>query len=657
MKRIRIIMLSFFIMMGSSLFLNQNSSDTIEPQSIDYNLAPISQAEPIIADHTIINTTRFDQIPESIINQTKDALHIAYGHTSHGSQVTEGMSPLSAFKEANGGTEGLYDWHDGPEAGSLDLDDYFMSGDLGHNGDLAWAASTRTYLDNSANSDVNVVMWSWCGGVSDNTEEGINIYLNEMNSLESEYPGVKFVYMTGHASSSGTGELGNTHIRNQQIRDYCVTNSKILFDFYDIECYDPDGNEYFTRNVTDGCYYDGDGDGSYDSTSNWATEWQDSHTQDVDWYSCGSAHSQPLNANMKAYAAWWMFCRIAGWDGSFSSSTEPSISDEIGGFIEYSSSVPSFTWDVTNFLPSQYEIFINDSGQGLNISSDASITYNFTGYSLGTYNITLKVFNSSGDWIQDDLSLTIQDMTAPILEQPLQNIIAGLDENPIPLAWDIFDLLGDYYILSLNSVVEVEAVWDGEDLSYSLTNPGIGEYNVSLFLNDTSGNSVIFSQILYISDSPQILSHENCSFEQGSENNFINWTCYDSNPAFYQFYVNSVSQGIFAWDGAEINFAFDGYAIGVYNLTLWVNDTEGNWDQETIFITVVAQTTTTTDSTTTTETSSTSDTSTTTSDLPPSSETSGGFLGISTNTLVGAGFGAGFLGVVVVMAVVIKKQR
>jgi len=35
----------------------------------------------------------------------------------------------------------------------------------------------------------------------------------------------------------------------------------------------------------------------------------------VDWYRCGSAHSQPLNANRKAYAAWWLWARLAGWNG------------------------------------------------------------------------------------------------------------------------------------------------------------------------------------------------------------------------------------------------------------------------------------------------------------------------------------------------------
>ncbi len=46
----------------------------------------------------------------------------------------------------------------------------------------------------------------------------------------------------------------------------------------------------------------------------------------TDWYSCSSAHSQPLNANRKAYAAWWLWARIAGWDGGSGADTDaPTI--------------------------------------------------------------------------------------------------------------------------------------------------------------------------------------------------------------------------------------------------------------------------------------------------------------------------------------------
>ena len=234
----------------------------------------------------------------------KQNLHIAYGHTSHGSQLTDGMTGLISFKGA------VYNWNNGGTGGALDLHDYAMSGDLGAPDRTTWAALTRTYL--ASNADVNVIIWSWCGEVSTATEADINTYLTLMSALENDFKNVKFVYMTGHLD--GTGLTGNLHLRNEQIRNYCKTNNKILFDFADIECYNPGGVYFGDKKPNDACDYDSNGDGSLDG--NWAIEWQNAHTQGIDWYTCSSAHSQPLNANQKAYAAWWLWARLAGWDGN-----------------------------------------------------------------------------------------------------------------------------------------------------------------------------------------------------------------------------------------------------------------------------------------------------------------------------------------------------
>ena len=131
-----------------------------------------------------------------------------------------------------------------------------------------------------------------------------------MNTLENEYPDINFVYMTGHLD--GGGEEGNLHLRNEQIRDYCNSNNKILYDFADIESYDPDGNYYMDKFVNDNCDYDSDGNGSLDK--NWAEDWQNNHTEGVDWFPCSAAHSKALNGNLKAYAVWWLWARLAGWN-------------------------------------------------------------------------------------------------------------------------------------------------------------------------------------------------------------------------------------------------------------------------------------------------------------------------------------------------------
>ena len=256
--------------------------------------------DDLIIDHT---TVKLASIPSDWIIVAKENLSIAYSHTSHGSQLTEGMSGLISFKGES------YAWNKGGANGALDLHDYAVNGDLGNPNRTAWASGTRTYL--AANPDVNVIIWSWCGQVSDASEADITTYLTLMNSLENDFPEVKFVYMTGHLD--GSGLTGNLHLRNEQIRDFCRKNKKILYDFADIESYNPDGTYFGDKIPNDACEYDTNGDGSRDG--NWATEWQSTHAQGVDWFNCSAAHTQPVNANQKAYAAWWLWARLAGWNG------------------------------------------------------------------------------------------------------------------------------------------------------------------------------------------------------------------------------------------------------------------------------------------------------------------------------------------------------
>jgi hypothetical protein len=282
-----------------------------------YIESPVSNAQTIIANHLCTDITK---IPSQWIDSARSKLHIAYGHTSHGSQVIDGMTGLVDF--ANGGGKGLslpnntFVWNNGGTGGALDLRDYAMGGDVGYYPD--WVNNTRNYLGvpnadgrGSNYPEVNVIIWSWCGQVSGKYANGtlVSEFLDPMNQLEQDYPNVNFVYMTGHLDH---GDDFNNKAANDSIRRYCNNESKILFDFSDIESYNPDGN-YF-QYADDACnYYSSQDD--YESDGNWAEEWRALHTENVDWYNCSSAHSDPLNANQKAYAIWWLWARLAGWDG------------------------------------------------------------------------------------------------------------------------------------------------------------------------------------------------------------------------------------------------------------------------------------------------------------------------------------------------------
>ncbi|MCD4750356.1 MAG: hypothetical protein K8R59_13375, partial [Thermoanaerobaculales bacterium] len=133
--------------------------------------------DAIIIDHTNADLA---SIPPEWINRAVEDLLIGYSHTSHGSQLVSGIDALAAW---NSDLEFPMSWW-GADPGVF-LNDYWANahtGDLGHNGDLAWRDATRTMLNRTGN-DRNVVIWSWCGGVSDNTVGGIQTYLDAMHQL------------------------------------------------------------------------------------------------------------------------------------------------------------------------------------------------------------------------------------------------------------------------------------------------------------------------------------------------------------------------------------------------------------------------------------------------------------------------------------------
>ncbi len=281
MRYLMLFLLVVALCMGQNC-IPQSTGDGDTDDDNGGNGPVIPDENAITADHSA--AAAFDDIPVATIQAVQSGYQIWYGHTSHGSQIVTGMDMLYA-------EDSQYAFNAG--AGSLALEER-GDVDLGQEGNLDWVDITRGVLDEPGNN-INVVMWSWCGGVSENTEAGIDAYLDAMNQLETDYADVTFIYMTGHLD--GTGPSENLYVRNNQIRNYCQTNGKILFDFADIESYDPDGTYY--PDGSDAC--------------EWCVNWCATHTCPT----CTECqHSECFNCYQKGRAFWWLMARISGWEGT-----------------------------------------------------------------------------------------------------------------------------------------------------------------------------------------------------------------------------------------------------------------------------------------------------------------------------------------------------
>ncbi len=263
-----------------------------------------AHAGGIVADHRAVQ--EYSRIPPVWLAKAK-ALAIHYGHTSHGSQIMSGLGVLQTINatyaiEVRSAWDNP-DWpppvpstalriFDGqPEFGEQPADDYVTP-------ELYWASAdglARTrYV--AGLGRYNASMWAFCGQMSEYGSAEINTYLQALNTLEGEFPSMRFIYQTGHTDGGSAQWTSNV----EQVRQYVREHNKVLFDFADIEMHDPAGVAHPT--MTDAC--------------EWCEDWCTAHPEDCDFEIDDCAHTHKLQCIQKAKAMWWLAARLAGWPGA-----------------------------------------------------------------------------------------------------------------------------------------------------------------------------------------------------------------------------------------------------------------------------------------------------------------------------------------------------
>jgi len=508
-------------------------------------------SKSIYADENVIlvnhESTELSAIPADWIDAVQLQAKWHYAHTSHGGQLLTGLNLIEASDTTYG----------------VDVGDSFLptTSDVlcVFNGqtsetyitpELYWATAsgmndTRGVL--SSNPSLNISMWSFCTQLESATADYVAAYLDSMESLEQEFPDVTFIYMTGNAQATGSSGF-NRYLRNEQIREFCMTHNKVLYDFADLDAWwlnDTTGVwEYSTYSYND----------------------IDVPVEHPHFNGSESGHTTLESCTQKGRAVWWMLAKIMGWEipgSSFEytvtidaeSNSVNDTANQLGAVLnatngydigldraeapippnEYLSLYfphPEWSHPLGNNFTSDMRPITNltDSMQvwHFNIATDqaGTMSLNFTFSDVGARPVILKDFQSNLHYritdgqtytftIDDTLmefELAVGDTTPPAVSwiTPVQFEIVQSD-SILPLAWNYSDgFLIDSVLLSyrLNggaTDIPFQTLGAAESSEWHLPHwDGINQVFISATVKDYAGNSssnTIPEPILVVGDS------------------------------------------------------------------------------------------------------------------------------------------------------------
>ncbi len=279
-------------------------------------------------------------------------------------------------------------------------------------------------------------------------------------------------------------------------------------------------------------------------------------------------------------------------------------------------------WTPNDLHPFNYTIYQN----GIVIrfgpwnSSSESIVYSLEELPLGDYNISLIVFDESGNNATDLVQITIYDGISPTIGT-IDDYAIGEGEVGSQIEWTPYDLHPSRYEIFIDGALTKFGLWNTSDetISVSLDGLTLDTYQVVLIVYDIENNTAFDTVMVSVIDltAPMINNPSDVEFTVGETGHEIIWSVSDLHPLEYMIYRDGVLLTNDTWSSGSISISLDGLSIGTYNYTLLILDVGGNIASDQVDVIVIEESTTTEVTTSTQQETTTSEGPTTTNTGPP----------------------------------------
>jgi hypothetical protein len=248
-------------------------------------------------------------------------------------------------------------------------------------------------------------------------------------------------------------------------------------------------------------------------------------------------------------------------------------------------------WDVSGYLLLNYSLYINDIFIETG-SPVGGISFGFQTSDLGAYNFTV-VIHSQFDMITDYVVITVVDTTAPAINSPI-DISYEIGTTGNTVEWTASDLLQATYSLYIDGVLIESDAWTNNQLSFNVDGLALGSHNVTLAVEDTSGN-ISFDSVTVTVNAPPADSTLELSSKPVSQllglsiaNVTLDWTIVTNNPGTYSLELDGVEVDSGSTsDGQIISYLLSFTTVGNYELTLTLVNGDGITLVDSVYITVI----------------------------------------------------------------------